>query len=131
MHHIRGAGRNLIEGGIEALVLVRRKSLVCFLLDQRVAEEFVIAEQVLRGFLIIVRGPVAVVVLEVAFVGVGKIGRALKDVVVYGSKVVVGCELVVQIFIVVAVLIVAIVFVIVTVLVAYAYVWRRGGLEWD
>src|SRR5450432_1387695 len=108
MHGLGSTRRNIVERLDEALVLIREKTLIGFLRDQRIPEEFVITKQVLCGFLIVVRGPVARVILEVTFVGVGKIGCAGVNVVVYGSKIFVGGELVIQVLIVVIVVLIII-----------------------
>src|SRR5260370_508214 len=50
-----------------------------------VAEKLVIAEEILRGILIVVRSPIARIVFEIAVVGVRKIGGSAEDVVIYFS----------------------------------------------
>src|SRR5580704_3637435 len=49
VYSVRGAGCDLVEALVEALVRVGRETLVGFLLDQSVAKEFVVSKQVLSG----------------------------------------------------------------------------------
>src|SRR5579862_6462781 len=100
MHGIRGARRYLFESAVKALVLIGLKTFVGLLLDQRVAEEFMIAEEVLRGFLIIGGCPVTLVIFEVSGVGVGEIGGAAEHVVIHRRQVFIGGEIIIEILIV-------------------------------
>src|SRR5580698_9442587 len=101
MHGVRGTRRNLFERVFKLRVLIRLKSFVGLLLDQRVAEEFMVAEKVLRGFFIIGWRPVAPVIFEVAGVGVGKVGCTTEDVVIYRRQVFIRSEIIIQILIIV------------------------------
>ena len=60
-----------------------------------------IAEQILCGFLIIVSRPIALVILEVAGIGIGEIRRAAEDVVIHRRQVFVRSEKVVDVLIII------------------------------
>jgi hypothetical protein len=69
----RSPGRDLVEATQEALIGEGPVSQLLELRSPRVAEEFVIAEQVLRGRRVVLRLPVSLVVLEIGFAGVGEV----------------------------------------------------------
>src|SRR5690349_7277726 len=88
MQVVRGAWRNGVERSCESGILVGLVAFSGLLLEEIVAEELVLAEEVLSRFLIVVGAPIAWVVFEVFSVGVGEIvGRGV-NVVVYLREIV-------------------------------------------
>jgi hypothetical protein len=88
LNGFRAAGRNLFEPFGEMRFVKGLVTLGRALTDERVAKEFVIAKDILRGLLIVVGRPVACIFLEIRSVGVGKIVRGKRCVVVERNQVV-------------------------------------------
>ncbi len=72
LHGFGTAGRDLFEPLQEALVFERLVAFGGALGGHRVAEEFMVAEEILGGPLVIVRRPTTIVVLKI---GVGSVGK--------------------------------------------------------
>src|SRR6185437_11692402 len=96
-HRIGRARRYLIECPVESFILIRLKSEISKLGLQCVAKELAAAKQVFGGNLVILRGPVALIVSEIALVGVREIVHAPEHLIVYFGKIFLGGELIVQV----------------------------------
>ena len=117
-HGFRAARGHFVEALHEPRIAERRVAFGGARRGQRVAEEFVIAEEIRRGLLIVVGGPASVVVLKVGFSGVGKVGGVQGDIVVELHEIVRIGELVVgTLFLAVLIVLILIVVVLAAVIV--------------